>query len=58
MEKGPSTLRGRRLEIAAGRTDLPRSTVILYRQRWAAQGHDLPPLEDGGDPGLELAPRR
>lgn len=38
------TLRGRLLQIASGRTTLPEERVRKYREKWAAEGFELPPL--------------
>jgi hypothetical protein len=58
---------GRRLEIAAGDAGIPLDRVRAYRDRWANQGYELPPigmklpepeppaLIDNGGPGTELA---
>lgn len=38
------TLTGRMLEIAKGESDLPLDTVQAYREKFAAQGYELPEL--------------
>lgn len=43
---------GRMLEIASGKSDLPPATVVKYRERWAAEGFELPEL--GGDYSSEI----
>lgn len=46
-------LTGRRLQIASGLSGLPDNRVLEYRQKWAAQGIELPEWE----PATETAAR-
>lgn len=45
-DSGNKVLLGRMFEIASGQTDLPLNSVKRYRALWAAQGYQLPSLDD------------
>lgn len=42
-------LKGPMLEIAAGRTDLPREKVLAYRAQFELMGLELPPIDEEWD---------